>query len=209
VQSAPLILHSFPTTPSNANFITHSPPHTIDSSALYSTTTLHPPLTINSSLSTTQTQTTNPPLPATVPKTTTTPSLPFVTSTTHQTTTHSPLSPRITQAKRRRPIRGPSPTQRSILLMSAASSKIILERLKEEWSAPADASFYRELELEKQRWMLFALRDLKATRLGDREKGESADRGVGSTGCRILSLFENHGKSWAHQNQCLEVREDR
>ncbi|CZT50540.1 uncharacterized protein RSE6_11547 [Rhynchosporium secalis] len=51
--------------------------------------------------------------------------------------------------------------QRSIRLMEAASSKIVLERLKEKWAEVADASIYRELEIEKQMWMLSALRKLK------------------------------------------------
>merc|ERR1711977_416439 len=51
--------------------------------------------------------------------------------------------------------------QRSIRRMEAASSKIVLERLKEQWVEVADASVYRELELEKQLWMLTALRTLE------------------------------------------------
>jgi hypothetical protein len=77
--------------------------------------------------------------------------------------------------------------------MEAASSKIILERLKEEWMGVADASVYRELELEKQRWMLFALRDLKTTRLSDCEDSRIIQ--VSTTGAtKVLSLYENHGK---------------
>jgi hypothetical protein len=78
--------------------------------------------------------------------------------------------------------------------MEAASSTIILERLKEEWMEVADASIYRELELEKQRWMLFALRDLKTTRLGGFEDSRTIQ--VSTSGAtKVLSLYENHGKS--------------
>ncbi|EHK96955.1 hypothetical protein M7I_7279 [Glarea lozoyensis 74030] len=75
--------------------------------------------------------------------------------------------------------------------MEAASSKIILERLKEEWMEVADASVYRELELEKQRWMLFALRDLKTTRLSGCEDSRTIQ--VSTSGAtKVLSLYENH-----------------
>lgn len=74
--------------------------------------------------------------------------------------------------------------------MEAASSKIVLERLKEVWVEVADASVYRELELEKQLWMLTALRSLK--------KKSSSEEIVVCTGSRpakVLSLYENHGMS--------------
>lgn len=79
--------------------------------------------------------------------------------------------------------------QRNIRKMEAANSKIILERLKEDWVQVADASMYRELELEKQLWMLAALRSLKT----------SSDVSIGQTtlqpgGAKSLSLYENHGK---------------
>ncbi|RKF78807.1 hypothetical protein GcC1_052002 [Golovinomyces cichoracearum] len=53
--------------------------------------------------------------------------------------------------------------QGRIQMMEAASSKIVLERLKEEWNEIADASVYRGLELEKQLWMLKALRTSAST----------------------------------------------
>jgi hypothetical protein len=72
--------------------------------------------------------------------------------------------------------------------MEAASPKIILERLKEEWVEVADASVYRELELEKQLWMLSALRGLK-------KSGMTQETKVPPSGItKILSLYENHGK---------------
>lgn len=81
--------------------------------------------------------------------------------------------------------------QRSIRRMEAASPKIVLERLKEEWVEVADASVYRELEFEKQLWMLSALRGLKkkSTTIPDVMTNAPAS---GIT--KILSLYENHGK---------------
>ncbi|KAL2074556.1 hypothetical protein VTL71DRAFT_8334 [Oculimacula yallundae] len=77
--------------------------------------------------------------------------------------------------------------QRSIHRMEAASSKIVLERLKEEWVGVADASVYRELELEKQLWMLTALRTLKS-----RSSSEAVVASAGSRPTKVLSLYENH-----------------
>ncbi|PBP16438.1 hypothetical protein BUE80_DR012720 [Diplocarpon rosae] len=80
--------------------------------------------------------------------------------------------------------------RKSIRRMDAASPKIILERLKEEWVGVADASVYRELELEKQLWMLTALRSLKKKNsLEDTSEAQI----LGSP--KILSLYENHASS--------------
>jgi hypothetical protein len=80
--------------------------------------------------------------------------------------------------------------QRSIRRMEAASPKIVLERLKEEWVEVADASVYRELELEKQLWMLSALRGLKKSSMIPDVKTNVPASGI----TKILSLYENHGK---------------
>jgi hypothetical protein len=76
--------------------------------------------------------------------------------------------------------------------MRAASPKIVLERLKEEWDGIADASVYRELELEKQLWMLSALRSLNKDQEGEIE---SPVPPAGIAGSKALSLYENHGMS--------------
>jgi len=73
--------------------------------------------------------------------------------------------------------------------MDAASPRIILERLKEEWMEIADASVYRELELEKQLWMLSALRSLWRSSETPM-KVNSRPFGM----AKALSLYENHGK---------------
>jgi hypothetical protein len=74
--------------------------------------------------------------------------------------------------------------QRSIGIMQAASQNIVLQRLKEEWVG-ADASVSLRLELEKQFWMLSALR---------RKSGPSSDPPV-SKPTKVLSLYENYGTS--------------
>lgn len=74
--------------------------------------------------------------------------------------------------------------------MEAASPRIILERLKEEWLEIADASVYRELELEKQLWMLSALRSLRKSSETPTEENNRP-----SATAKALSLYENHGKT--------------
>lgn len=80
--------------------------------------------------------------------------------------------------------------QRNIRRMEAASPKIVLERLKEEWNEIADASVYRELELEKQLWMLTALRSLRKKSSNEQM---AADASLNEH-TKVLSLYENHGK---------------
>tara|TARA_B100001146_G_scaffold165381_1_gene146235 strand:+ start:211 stop:468 length:258 start_codon:yes stop_codon:yes gene_type:complete len=72
--------------------------------------------------------------------------------------------------------------------MEAASSKIVLERLKEQWVEVADASVYRELELEKQLWMLTALRTLE-----NKSHSDELVMSAPSRPRKVLSLYENHG----------------
>jgi hypothetical protein len=78
--------------------------------------------------------------------------------------------------------------QKTIRRMEAASDRIVLERLKEEWIEVADASVYRELELEKQLWMLMALRR-KVGKTDNQVEETSQYRSS-----KILSLYENHGE---------------
>lgn len=88
--------------------------------------------------------------------------------------------------------------QRSVRRMEAASAKIILERLREEWEEVADASIYKELELDKKLWMLAGLKFLLARKKA-KDDIDALARGppfpvpsnpvVG----RVLSLYENRG----------------
>lgn len=106
-----------------------------------------------------------------------------------------PLLP-LRSSRRKQPPLELSHLQRSIQRMDAASSKIVLERLKEDWLEVADASVYRELELEKQLWMLTALQHLKnksSMNLTDHRKSISLDKATAAT--KMLSLYENHGKT--------------
>lgn len=82
--------------------------------------------------------------------------------------------------------------------MDAASSKIVLERLKEEWLQVTDASMYREMELEKQLWMLTTLQHLKRKCSNDDvlAKLAAAPGAEGPTKAKHLSLYENHGTFW-------------
>lgn len=74
--------------------------------------------------------------------------------------------------------------------MEAASPKLVVQQLKEEWIEVAEASVYRELELEKQLWMLSALRTLekKHNVSQSRRMVDAVSQPV-----KILSLYENHG----------------
>ncbi|KAF7881059.1 uncharacterized protein EAF02_006950 [Botrytis sinoallii] len=82
--------------------------------------------------------------------------------------------------------------QMNIRKMEAASNKIILERLNEEWMEVADASVYRELELEKQLWMLTALRAIN--RVARTRDASRALNGAPKHG-KMLSLYENHASA--------------
>lgn len=77
--------------------------------------------------------------------------------------------------------------QREILQMAAASHETFLRRLTEEWGSSSDAALYKELEMEKKRWMLSALHSINP----------STDRGVAQVPIadrRILAFFESHGE---------------
>jgi hypothetical protein len=86
--------------------------------------------------------------------------------------------------------------RKNLRRMEAASPKIVIERLKEEWIEIADASVYRELELEKQLWMLTTLRILEKKHSISKHSTELVVINKSSTSpAKILSLFENHGKA--------------
>ncbi|EKD20854.1 uncharacterized protein L3040_000958 [Drepanopeziza brunnea f. sp. 'multigermtubi'] len=101
----------------------------------------------------------------------------------------APLRP-IQERRHRAPPTEVANIRKSIRRMEAASPKIVLERLKEEWTQVADASVYRELELEKQLWMLTALRSLKR-----KNSLQEIMEAQASEPTKILSLYENHASS--------------
>ena len=84
--------------------------------------------------------------------------------------------------------------QKNIQRMVAASPKIVLERLTEDWSeSTTDASLLNELEFEKQLWMLAELQPPDKKML---PRAATEDRGVNSSvsvGRKIRSLYEDHG----------------
>ncbi len=82
--------------------------------------------------------------------------------------------------------------QREVKRMAAASAHIVLLRLKEEWGTATDAALYKELEMEKKRWMLSALHNMDPTRDTHIKSHQDDDR--------VLAFFETQGKS------CMEAR---
>jgi len=82
--------------------------------------------------------------------------------------------------------------QREIRKMAAASHQNVLQRLTEEWERSQDASFYKELEMEKKRWMMSALHNMEGHfRMDSRsETGRRASPGP----VKILALYESQGK---------------
>lgn len=77
--------------------------------------------------------------------------------------------------------------QRFIRRMETAGSKIILDRLKEEWHDPVDAEANEELQLEKQLWVLTAFQ------LQNLAHFEIAPKPACNTG-KILELYGDLGK---------------
>lgn len=92
----------------------------------------------------------------------------------------------------------PSPFQRFIRRMESASSKIVLDRLKEDWSTDGEAD--EELALEKQLWLL----------AGFRMQGSGNHRIAPRPQCdtgRVLQLYGNlsevHQLSAMHPTQTV------
>lgn len=96
---------------------------------------------------------------------------------------------------------GPTHMQRQIRRMEAANPKIILERIKEEWTEiDGDVTMCKELEFEKHLWMLTALRYLakrsvsKPGAVVHQEEETALTTKASSVPSKVLSLFENQGK---------------
>lgn len=81
--------------------------------------------------------------------------------------------------------------QREVARMAAASAEIVTVRLNENWGNSSDASFYRELEMEKKRWMLSALYNMGMFTEGADSGEVCTDSGEGK---RMLALFESQGR---------------
>jgi hypothetical protein len=84
--------------------------------------------------------------------------------------------------------------------MEAANPKIMLERVKEEWTETDDITICKEVEFEKHLWMLTALRYLakwsvsKPGTAGQQEEETALTTKSSSASSKVLSLFENQGK---------------
>jgi len=76
--------------------------------------------------------------------------------------------------------------------MEAASAKIILQRLVEEWDEDGDEAIYNELQFEKQLWMAIGLRYLRM--MSDTKQPGRLNGALEPS--KVLSLYENHGKSF-------------
>lgn len=78
--------------------------------------------------------------------------------------------------------------------MAAASAQLAIARINEDWGASEHGSFYREVEMERKRWMLSALdRINKLDR--NAEAGEEAKPSDESTTNQLLLLlFETQGR---------------
>ncbi|KAK2058126.1 hypothetical protein LY76DRAFT_67978 [Colletotrichum caudatum] len=78
--------------------------------------------------------------------------------------------------------------QREIRRMAAASHSIRLLRLKEVWGDTTDANLYKELEMEKKRWMLSSLHNM------DKQENENqeahADKITPAKAKKVLALYE-------------------
>ncbi|KAK3685671.1 hypothetical protein B0T22DRAFT_537956, partial [Podospora appendiculata] len=79
--------------------------------------------------------------------------------------------------------------QSEITRMAAEKPRVVLARLNEEWNSVEDASIYRELEMERKRWMLSTLQVM------EREKTKNNMSGNHNLGFnndqKILALFES------------------
>lgn len=73
--------------------------------------------------------------------------------------------------------------------MEVASPKIVLQRLVEEWDEDEDEGICNELAFEKQLWLLMGLRYIR------KKTNPDFQTGVIMEPCKVLSLYESHGKS--------------
>ncbi|TDZ21456.1 hypothetical protein Cob_v005640 [Colletotrichum orbiculare MAFF 240422] len=80
--------------------------------------------------------------------------------------------------------------QREVRRMAAASTSIRLLRLKEVWGDTTDASLYKELEMEKKRWMLSSLHGIDQP--ADAERTKVAPHKITPAKAKkVLALYES------------------
>lgn len=86
-----------------------------------------------------------------------------------------------------------SAMQREIKRMSAASHHIRLVRLMETWGVSDDASLYKELEMEKKRWMLSSLDHMNKP-LDLNQNKPAPLKAAAAKSKKMLALYESQGK---------------
>ena len=78
-------------------------------------------------------------------------------------------------------------------LMAAADKATILKRLCESWDEVTDVDLYKDLEMEKKRWMISALFNMDKV-----DKGEPSSalppKKDGEEPRKVLAFHEYHGK---------------
>jgi hypothetical protein len=80
--------------------------------------------------------------------------------------------------------------QKEFQRMAAATPRITLIRLTEQWGNASDASFYKELEVDKKRWMLSALYGLDKALAAFGADGENNRLAIDF---HLLALFDSEG----------------
>ncbi|OHW96659.1 hypothetical protein CSPAE12_04694 [Colletotrichum incanum] len=78
--------------------------------------------------------------------------------------------------------------QREIRRMAAASHSIRLLRLKEVWGDTTDANLYKELEMEKKRWMLSSLHNMD--KQADKNQAAHPNKITPAKAKKVLALYE-------------------
>ncbi|GKT66699.1 hypothetical protein ColTof4_04189 [Colletotrichum tofieldiae] len=78
--------------------------------------------------------------------------------------------------------------QREIRRMAAASHSIRLLRLKEVWGDTTDANLYKELEMEKKRWMLSSLHNMD--KQVDKNQAVHPSKITPAKAKKVLALYE-------------------
>lgn len=80
---------------------------------------------------------------------------------------------------------------RELHRMAAAGPKLILMRISEEWDSSTNADLYKELEMEKKRWVLTALHNIDhclSKDISTRASGSQSEQE------KVLALYENQGE---------------
>ncbi len=78
--------------------------------------------------------------------------------------------------------------------MKMASPEVILYRLKQEWEGAQEACVYRELGMEKKRWMLSALYNMDGVVDWGAVPNLDGPLAASLRVPRILALYETSGK---------------